>query len=436
LSLGTAPEQALDLSVLSLGTAPEQALDLSGWVALAYQNSPAISSADASLLSSEASLTSSKSFLWPSLNFSAGASRMWSSMPVAGGGIVDSETNSYSTSLSLSQELLQSGGQNWLYLEASELSLQAARADYKSDVLNVTMDVINAYYGVLEAVELKKAAEAAHERSLNQLERTGALYEIGAATTLQLLQVQVQESTDKLTVTRRDQSLFTSYSSLFNASGMDRTIDHLQINPDAVIEPLPLASVQRIPLDYSDNPGLLGASFRARAAELQSTAAGRAYWPSLRASGGWSWSDNTLDDVDRMFDNDGFNAGVNLSWNVFDGFLRESRIKTARASSLISQASLETLENSVNASVESLSNSLKINIQYYSDSELMLEQAQEQYRLSLMSYEMGALPLLDLLDAQSDLSQAEANLVSARVAALTSEASLMIQLGRMPRVGE
>lgn len=434
--LETGRAEELDLSVLSPGTASEQALDLSGWVALAYQNSPAISSADASLLSSEASLTSSKSFLWPSLNMSVAASRSWSSTLATGGGIVDSETNSYSTSLSLSQELLQSGGQNWLYMEASELSLMAAEADHKGDVLDVTMDVLSAYYGVLEAVELKKAAETAHERSLNQLERTEALYEIGATTTLQLLQVQVQESGDRLTVSRRDQSLFTSYSNLFNAAGVDQTIDHLQINTAAVIEPLAMEAVQGISLDYSANPALLSASLRARASELNSTAAGRAYWPSLRASAGWSWNDNTLDDVDRMFDSDGYNVGVSLSWNVFDGFLRESRIKTARASSLISQASFETLENTVKASVESLSNSLRIDIQYYSDSELMLEQAQEQYRLSLMSYEMGALPLVDLLDAQSDLSQAEANLVSARVAALKGEASLMIQLGRMPRVGE
>ena len=411
-------------------------LDLAGWVALAFGNSPAISSADASLLSSQASLTNSKSFLWPSLTLSAAASRIWSTVSLPGGSIEDVEANSYSTSLSLSQELLQSGGQNWLYLEASELSLLAAEADHKGEVLNVTMDVVSAYYSVLEAVELRKAAEAAHERSQSQLERTEALYEIGASTTLQLLQVQVQESGDRLTVSRREQSLFSAYSSLFNAAGVDQNIENLQINPDAVVEPLPLESVHRIPLDFTENPNLVSASFRARASELQSTAAGRAYWPSLRASAGWSWNDNTLNDVDRMFDNDGFNAGVNLSWNVFDGFLRESRIKSARASSLVSQASLETLENSVSSSIESLSNSLKIDIQYYSDSQLMLDQAQEQYRLSLMSYEMGALPLMDLLSAQSDLSQAEANLVSARVAALTSEASLMIQLGRMPRVGE
>jgi outer membrane protein TolC len=66
----------------------------------------------------------------------------------------------------------------------------------------------------------------------------------------------------------------------------------------------------------------------------------------------------------------------------------------------------------------------------------MLEQAREQYRLSVMSYEMGALSLMDLLDAQSDLAQSEANFVSAGVTALKTEASLMVQLGRMPRVGE
>ncbi|MCK5842949.1 MAG: TolC family protein, partial [Candidatus Sabulitectum sp.] len=86
-----------------------QKLDLAGWVSLAYQNSPAISSADASLLSSQASLTSSKAFLWPSLTLSAGATRRWTSMNAASGGIEDIESNSYSTSLSLSQELLQSG---------------------------------------------------------------------------------------------------------------------------------------------------------------------------------------------------------------------------------------------------------------------------------------------------------------------------------------
>jgi outer membrane protein TolC len=418
------------------GVDQNRELDLAGWVALAYENSPAVSSADASLLSSEASLTGSRSFLWPSLTFSASAFRNWSGSSLPGGGVVNNESNLYSTSLTLSQELLQSGGQNWLYMHASELTLKAAEAEHKSKILKVTMDVINAYYGVLEAIDLRKAAEAALERSHSQMERTQELYNIGGVTTLELLQVQVQESSDRLAVSRKEQLLFTAYSNLYNASGMTSSADHFQIDTEAVVQPLSLESVGRISLDYSENPELVNALLMAEASKLRATAAGRDYWPSLRASAGWSWNDNTLDNVNRMFDNDGYNVGVSLSWNIFDGFSRESRINTARASSLVSQASQETLENSIRSSVESLSNSLGIDIQYYSDSGLMLEQAQEQYRLSLMSYGMGALSLTDLLDAQSDLSRAEANLVSAKVAALKSEASLLVQLGRMPRVGE
>ncbi len=411
-------------------------LDLAGCVALAMQNSPAISSAEASLLSAEASLTNSKAFLWPSLSMSAGVSRNWSTSELPDGSLSDNEMNSFSTSLNLSQELLASGGQNWLYLEASELSMQASLADNRGEILSITQNVINAYYSVLEAEELKVSAEAAYARSLNQLERTEALYEIGGVTTLDLLQIQVQESGDKLSVIRNEQSLFSAYNDLFNAIGIDADVNNFQINPDAILQPLSMESVSRIPLDYSNNPSFLAASFRLRASEYQSDAAGRAYWPSLRANAGWSWNDNTLDDVDRMFDTDGYNAGLSLSWNIFDGFRRESAVKSSRATYLSSRASIETLENNLKASLESLSNSLRIDIQYYNNSKQMLEQTEEQYRLSLMSYEMGALPLLDLLKAQSDLAQSEANLVSARVSALRTEASLLIQLGEMPRVGE
>jgi len=410
-------------------------LDLSGWVAVALENSPDLKQAEASVLSARASLTGSRSFLWPSLTASAGASRSWSQTPVQGEGILDTESDNYSMGLTLSQELLQSGGQNWLYKNASELSLMAVEADYQGTVLEVTRNVVTAYYDVLEAIELGRSSIDAHERSLNQLQRTEALYEMGAITTLELLQIQVQESTDRLAVTRKEQRLNEAYSALYNSAGIPAGNGY-GINPEAVLEPLQMESAGMIPLDLSANPTLRASELRTRASYLQADAAERAYWPSLRASAGWSWNDNTLDDIDRMFDSDGYSVGISLSWNIFDGFLRESRINSARAAVLNSDASLEGLRNDLESAVETLMNTLLTDIQYYHDSMLTLQLAEEKYRLSLMSYQMGALSLLDLLDAQSGLSQAEANLVSARVSALKSEAYLLVTLGRMPRIGE
>ncbi len=427
------------LSILTLSagdTGSAQRLDLAGWVSLALDNSPELRSAEASLLAARASLTGDRSFLWPSLTASASASRTWSDTPLEGGGAVQADHDSYSAGLTLSQELLQSGGQNWLYLRASELSLQAAEADYEGAVLEVVRDVVNSYYDVLEALELKRAAEDSRERSLRQLQRTENQYGMGAVTTLELLQVQVQESTDRLLVSRREQNLLAALNGLYTASGVDLHGTPPGINPDAVVEPLPLSAVPSIPLDVSSNPSLRAATLRGRSSEIQADAAGRSYWPTLRASAGWSWNDGTLDELDRILDSDAYTIGMSLSWNIFDGFLRESRIKSARASVLGSEASLESLRNNLEAGVRTLRDLLLIDIQYYHDSVLALELAQERYRLSAMSYEMGSISLIDLLEAQSDLSASEANLASARASALRSEASLLVELGKMPRVGE
>lgn len=427
------------LSTLTgVGTSSDslQELDLAAWVSMALQNSPAIHSSEASLLSARASLTGDRAFLYPSLTASAGVSRFWSESPLPGEGAVESEMNSYSAGLSLSQEILQSGGQNWLYQDASEMAVQAAEEDHRKTILDVTLDVTNSYYDVLEAIELKKSAVNAHERSQNQLQRTEALYGMGAVTTLEMLQIQVQESSDRLAVSRREQALQSAYGDLYNAAGADPAGPELAININAVLEPLPAASLRDIPMDISGNPSLIAAQLRQRASEIRTKAAGRAYWPSLRASAGWNWSDDTLDDLDRMFDSDGYNVGLSLSWNIFDGLLRESRINSARAAELGSLATLQSLENDLESAVQTLRNSLEIDIQYYHDSMLTLELAQEQYRLSQMSYEMGALSLLDLLQAQSDLTSSETNLVSARTAALKTEAALLVAVGRSPRLGE
>ncbi len=271
--------------------------------------------------------------------------------------------------------------------------------------------MVNSYYDVLEAMELKRAAEDSRERSQRQLQRTENQYEMGAVTTLELLQVQVQESNDRLLVSRREQSLLAALDGLYTASGVDLHGNPPGIDPGAVVEPLPLSAVSGISLDISSSPSLRAALLGSRASEIRSEAAERSYWPSLRASAGWSWNDGTLDDVDRMFDSDAYSIGMSLSWNIFDGFLRESRIKSARAAALGSEASLESLRNNLEAGVRTLRDLLLIDLQYYHDSLLALELAQERYRLSAMSYEMGSLSLIDLLEAQSDLSASEANLV-------------------------
>ncbi len=408
-------------------------LDLSGWVRVAMENSPSITISSADLMSSSASVTSSESFLWPRLTFSSSAGHSWSSTPDMSGGYTDTDKESWSMSASISQELLASGGSSWLRLSGSRHSLSASEFDMDQARLDLTMDVVEAYYGVIEDIQLLASSRRALDRSSEQLRRTEALYEIGGATNLELIQAEVQQSTDNLTLLRKDQAVSNSYTALYQTAGVIGT--GYTVNTNAVLQPVSIETAMNYSLDMSGSNTIASSIERTAAVEYSYEASRRAYWPSLNAGGSWNWSNDELDFED-FSNRDSWQASVTLSWTLFDGFSRESIIQSSRASVLRQQASHEALMNSIESLIKTSHNNLISSIMSWELSLEVLNQADEKLRLSMMSYDLGSISLLDLLDAQSNVTQAEASVESSRVSCLITEARLLVLLGRTPRIGE
>lgn len=408
-------------------------LDLSGWVRVAMENSPSITISSADLMSSSASVTSSESFLWPRLTFSSSAGHSWSSIPDMSGGYTDTDKESWSMSASISQELLASGGSSWLRLSGSRHSLCASEFDMDQARLDLTMDVVEAYYGVIEDIQLLASSRRALDRSSEQLRRTEALYEIGGATNLELIQAEVQQSTDNLTLLRKDQAVSNSYTALYQTAGVIGT--GYTVNTNAVLQPVSIETAMNYSLDMSGSNTIASSIERTAAVEYSYEASRRAYWPSLNAGGSWNWSNDELDFED-FSNRDSWQASVTLSWTLFDGFSRESIIQSSRASVLRQQASHEALMNSIESLIKTSHNNLISSIMSWELSLEVLNQAEEKLRLSMMSYDLGSISLLDLLDAQSNVTQAEASVESSRVSCLIAEARLLVLLGRTPRIGE
>lgn len=418
------------------GDVEEVELDLSGWVSLAMDASPDLESAEADLALAVEGRRTARSSLLPSLRFSAAGGRTWSTLSVSGSDPRVVGNDSYSASLTLTQSILESGGSDWLELSARDHAVAAAEEDYRAAVLDLELSVLESFYGVVEAAELLRSSERALERSTRRLERVEALYGLGGATTLEFLQASVQESRDRLAVSQRRQALRTAYYQLYEAAGIaPRGRIRYLVDTDAVLTPVSARTAAELRLDLSDNTQLNSARERLEQSRLSWRADRRGYWPSLSVSGGYSWQDDELD-LEGWGDEDSWNVMVSLNWTIFDGWLRESRIASSRASCLRSASELESLENSLEASAVSLRESLMGSIESYELARLSLELARETYELSSRSYELGATGLLDLLDSQADLASAEADVISTLTDCLTAEARLMVLLGRHPRLGE
>jgi outer membrane protein TolC len=408
-------------------------LDLSGWVQLAFENSPDLDRSSADLFSADAAVSSSKSFLWPSLTFGSSAGHSWSSTPDMTGGYTDTDNSSWSLSAGLSQEILASGGSSWLRLSGSRHAREASRYDLDQAGLDLTMDVIEAYYGVIESIGLLSTAEKALDRTNEQMRRIQSLYDLGAASNLELIQTEVKRSRDSLSLLQRRHAAVNAYGILHQTVGLIGST--ASVNTAAVLQPISVRSATDIDIDLSRNFSLAASRERLIEAELSHKAYKRSYWPSLNANGSWNWNNDELE-FDDFTDRDSWNVSLTLSWTLFDGFSRESRIQSSRASVLRQQASYELLDNSIRTAVLTRQNDLISSIEAWELSLELLNQAEEQLRLSMMSYNLGSLSLLDLLDAQSGVSEAEVFVESAIAFSLIAEARLFVLLGQIPRTGE
>lgn len=419
------------LAMLAFAVGADE-LDLSGWVSLAVGNSPELARADASVMSASSGVSASRSSLLPSLTLSASAGHSWYSSPFAGD--VDEET--YGGSVTLSQEILASGGASWMELSASRLDLDAARMDREAALLDLQLSVARAFYGVVEAMGLVESARASLARSGSQLDRVRALYDLGAATRLELVQSQVSESRDRLAVAQREQALNAAYTELYRVAGVSGVPrGELLVDTSAVLRPLRAAEAEAIPVAVDGNPSLAAARLSADGAATAHSARRRAYLPSLSASASWSWSDTRFEPGD-IPDEDSWNVRLNLTWQIFDGWLRESRIQAARAAELSAQAQARSAENSLTGSASNARETLLNSIASYELALMSLDYARKQLELSQMSYDLGSLGLIDLLDAQAALTEAEAAAISARAGCLVAEAELWVLTGRSPRLGE
>ena len=119
-----------------------------------------------------------------------------------------------------------------------------------------------------------------------------------------------------------------------------------------------------------------------------------------------------------------------MSWALWDGGLRELAISRARTGRDVARAVREDIERGARADVTEAYEAYRTAAASVGLSETGLVVARENYRVQESRYRAGASTILDLLDAQVGLTQAEADLVQARYGTRLALAGLEAILGR------
>jgi NodT family efflux transporter outer membrane factor (OMF) lipoprotein len=309
---------------------------------------------------------------------------------------------------------------------AARADMLASEENRKTVVTSVVSDVASAYYDLLELdaeLEIAKRTLASRESSLRLIE---SREKVGLATTLEVRQGQqlVQVAGESLPVL--EQQIAQTENRLRLLVGelpgpVARTQLLAQKQLPVVPAGVPSALLERRPDIRAAEQTLVASNARIAVARA-------AYFPTISLTGLLGFQSNQLG---------GLFSGPNKAWQfvpqvtqpVFNGGRLRSNVQFARAEQDIA---LVQYQRTIQTAFREVSDSL---VQYEtvgqvrSQQEALVTTLQDRSRLSYVRYRGGVATLLDALDADRDLFDAELRLAQLRRDELATVVHLYRALG-------
>lgn len=390
-------------------------------VNIAMRRNPGLSQARTNIETAEyGRLTAYGSFL-PDLSLSYGYSNASSGrLDPTGQGIV---TTSYSTQLSASYTLFD-GWRRFTDLKGAKLGVVEQNARYRQTEYQTVQQVKQAYFNAVAARDLVGVEERRVERQEDQLDFVEQQLELGRATRSDLLSSQVDLNNARLALLNAENNERTTTFRLTEVVGSDTRVGPA---PEATLEamPLPFSRDQLFSMANQTAPSLRTAEAATEAAQSAVSSARSAYLPSLSFSGGWAWSNQAFPPTNRSW-----SLRLSGSMPLFNGFQRETQVYRAQAQADLAEQQERAARLNLNSeldaaysSAQSAQAGIDLAVQNVALSEESLRVVQERYRLGLAT-------ILELQDAQIQLTQAEADLVQRRFDYQLALAQIEALLGR------
>jgi outer membrane protein TolC len=388
-------------------------------------------------LSSEQDRVIARSAILPNLTFNASAAYLrvngkqivgGITLP-AGGANVEQRTSYYplySSSVRLTQ-LVFDGGKWWNNPAASDLGLQASQAQVDEQRLQITYLVEQRFYEMARAQRQLVVLGDAAVRSRDQADYTQRLFEGGRATQADVYAARANRDNDEVLRLGQERAVEIARSDLSAAIGLDPgTPLKVSEPPNMMAEPSqPPAVPDAIDRALGNRPSLKAFALTASQDRKLVSAAKGNYWPNVSVFGQWGRNTSDIDlYVEAPGRNSQASAGVQLSWNVFNGLADQANVRKAEIQVALAENDLASGRRGVANDVEKAVAQLAAARAQARVAQQTEQTAKEGLRLARTRQEVGVGTQLEVRDAELKLTQAQLNVVGSLVDGREAEAAL------------
>jgi outer membrane protein len=318
-------------------------------------------------------------------------------------------------------------------LSRTGAELETARADELRARFAAAFIAESDYYAVLAARDFARISSDRVRRAVEGLEVARARVASGAAVQSDSLQLVLELTEARVDSLRQASALRVARLELGRRVGADGAVDAAPLDTTGMPD-LPVSLDAALASALEQGPDYRAARASERAADAAIRSRRSDYFPSVNLSASHQRFDSRFFPSARQVSS----ATIGLTWTPWNGGQREIAVSQARTARDVARAIRADLERGARADVTEAYEAYGTARATVELSSVAVAVARENFRVQESRYRAGATTILDLLDAQVRLTQAEAELVQARYGTRLALAGLEAILGRrlLPRTAE
>ena len=401
----------------------------------ARQNAPATIAARGAERSNRAAVRSAYGALLPNVSLDFGTSRQFTdpnSRTIVVNGYAQTPAAprwNYNSGLSLGMTLFD-GGQSLYNIQIARAQVAATTASGVAQNFQVALDVSQQFYNALAAREFEDAARTQLELAQQQMRYASIRVASGVATKSDSLRSLIQVGNAQLALLTAQTNLRSADAALTRLIGSDITVTAAP--QDTTLPPvdslaLDTASLSRL---AENGPAVRQAHSALDAARAARRASQAPYLPTISAGytrGGSGYGRFGLGSDPYAYSGQ---VSIRMSYPLFNGFTRETRVVTADVAEDNATAALRDARLAARQLLVQNVDLLRTAQQRVSVQLISVAAANEDLRVQQLRYNAGASTLLDVLTSQNQLSQASTALIQARFDARVARARLEALIGQ------
>ena len=345
-----------------------------------------------------------------------------------GNGVV---TKSYTVSLGINYMIFDGLGRKYNYQQLKE-NYNLTELQAKETIENTYLQLFTVYFQIARLSENKINLEEALMISKRRLKRAKYQYEYGQSTRLELLNAEVDINNDSILVINAKQQLSNAKRGLNVILGVKKEANY-QVETNIVFnEKMNFEELHKKTLT---NNSLLNQNERNIAITEFNIKINKArYLPSLGFNASYGFNRTENENLvnpfgARLINSDGLNAGLNLTWNIFDGGSTKTRISN-------SKIALENQQILLAQQKITIANNLKNTWENYQN-QLFILKAQEKNVLTTQNnferskerYQLGQITSIAFRQAQVNLINSKTAFNNAKFDAKLIELQLLQMSG-------